>query len=217
MADKAKQPTQAELDAERKKREEQEELQAQIQKEEDELRAKAADQAISAPGAVVTTLPVEQPSARIILKPEAVRKADERYQAYSVLVDGVNGTPEQVRNQVLAIVNDAGFLWPVHQRIAPGGARFAEVTLHDAIFSWEVKVRVMRIDADLHLVQTSQIGPIVVNSVAASKIDWSAIQITHRGAIGKWSLTYKGALLKDGFDTEQAAQNFLNAKKVMAA
>lgn len=203
------------LEAERLKREEDERIQQEIQAHADAEKAASEKVKREAPATSSDDKVVkisDATKARLVLKKEVHRRAEERYGTFSIIIDQVPigpGTRDIIDREVL---NNPGLLWPLHDRLP----RFSVVVLHDVYFTWEVTARVMRIDNDLHLVQLAQVGPILVNQAATLAFNWEQIEIVDRGAKGKWSLLYKDSLLKDGFETREAAEKFVVAKRIAA-
>ena len=215
MAD-AKQTKAQDAESERLKREEDERIQQEIQAHADAEKAaaektKKQEAPATSDDSKVVKIP-EAPKARLVLKKEVHRRAEERFGTFSVVIDQVpigSNTREIIDRDVLSNPN---LLWPLHDKLP----RFSLVVLHDPYFTWEVTARVMRIDNDLHLVQLAQVGPILVNQAATLAFNWEQIEIVDRGAKGKWSLLYKDSLLKDGFETREAAEKFVVAKRIAA-
>lgn len=201
--------TKADLDAERHAREKKEtDYQAALEQE-----AENAKKSIASGASVTPIAEAKASGPRLVLKSEVVRRTAERFESYSVRIDGLTSSGEQLRTDIETLVlSDPTLLWPVHNRLP----RFSEVILHSEYFTWEVRARVMSIDADLHIVVLSQIGPVIINRAAGKAMDWNSIQIANRGAKGKWSVIHKGDLLKDGFETEEQAEKWLMIKKLAA-
>lgn len=217
MADAKQTKAQDKVDpeTERLKREEDERIQQEIQEHADAERAKKATamQGTAPPVGDDKVVKISDATkARLVLKKEVHRRAEERYGTFSIIIDQVPigpGTRDIIDREVLSNPN---LLWPLHDKLP----RFSLVVLHDPYFTWEVTARVMRIDNDLHLVQLAQVGPILVNQAATLAFNWEQIEIVDRGAKGKWSLLYKDSLLKDGFETREAAEKFVVAKRIAA-
>lgn len=161
--------------------------------------------------------PAAAPAAAVVqLSPEAQRKAAlkgkrpsaldlqlevERYNTFAIKIqDGVQ--PED-------ILEDPHFLWTLNARID----KFSELLIHDVVWRWEMRVRVIHKDATLNAFTLSPIGPVVWHEATAPTIDWDEVKVVYAGDRAKYTVRFGKTTISEGHETESAAYEYITRRK----
>lgn len=105
-----------------------------------------------------------------------------------------------------------GFLFNLVDQISRG----AEVLVHDELWRWEYKLRVLKIDRYAQSVFTSMLY-FKEHVIGQAAIDWNAVTIEKKGAFGKWTVLLGPHALIDKFETREDAEAWVEKKKQEAA